>query len=142
MPIVHPSPDTEEPPELHIRSVLLLEDDVLQAIVIRKLLEASDFVVTTVENGADGLREVMAFDFDVIICDMMMPKMPGDMFFLAVSRAKPQLCRRFVFLTGFGHEPKVAEFLAKVGGPVLHKPVPNLKLIEAIRAVAEQPREE
>lgn len=141
MPSVDPFPIPEETRELEIRSVLLLEDNPLQVIVIRTLIEDSGFIVTAVENGVDGLREVMALDFDVIICDLMMPRMPGDMFYLAVSRAKPHLCRRFVFMTGYAHEPKVADFLAKVNGTVLHKPVSGTKLMETVRAVAGQPRD-
>jgi CheY-like chemotaxis protein len=142
MQSAHTSPVAEESQELEIKRVLVLEDDVTQAILMKRLLEDSDFMVTTVENGADGLREILAFDFDVIVCDMLMPKMPGDMFYLAVSRAKPHLCERFVFITGFGHEPRIAEFLGKVKGQVLHKPVSNKKLVETIRFVAGQAPEQ
>ena len=66
--------------ELEIKSILLLDDDVELADTLKLLLESRNYVVTTVKNGVEGLREVMSFDFDVIMCDMMMPTMPGDMF--------------------------------------------------------------
>ena len=66
------------------------------------LLESRNFIVTTVNDGVHALREVMAFDFDVIICDLLMPNMPGDMFYLAVQKTKPELCKRFLFVTGHG----------------------------------------
>lgn len=135
------SPQEASTQELEIRSVLVLEDDVNQAILMKAILEGADFMVTTVENGVDGLREVMVFDFDAILCDMMMPKMPGDMFYLAVSRAKPHLCSRFVFVTGHAGDPKVTEFIERVHGHVLHKPVRPDDLVRTVKRVAEIPRE-
>ncbi len=106
-----------------IRSVLLLDNDVELANTLRDLLEARNFVVTVVGNGADGLREILKMDFDAIICDLMMPQMPGDMFYLAVQRTKPHLCPRFIFITGYGGNPRVEKFLSKAQGTVIMKPV-------------------
>jgi len=135
------SPQEASSQELEIRSVLVLEDDVQQAILLKAILEGADFMVTTVENGVDGLREVMAFDFDVIVCDMMMPKMPGDMFYLAVSRAKAHLCSRFLFITGYTDDEKINEFIQRVHGHVLHKPLRPDDLVRMVKRVAELPRE-
>src|SRR4030095_17078379 len=111
MPGASTSVPGEETSELEIKSILLLDDDVELANALKELLQSRNFVVTTVSNGAEGLREVMALDFDAIICDMLMPHMPGDMFYLAVQRTKPHLCRRFIFITGHSDKPKVTEFL-------------------------------
>lgn len=131
----------DEPQQLEIRSVLLVEDDIELALNLKRLLEERDFMVTTVSNGAEGLREVMAFDFDAIVCDMMMPKMPGDMFFVAVSRAKPHMTRRFVFITGHGGDARVAEFIEKVRGVVLNKPVSGDELVRTINRVTGREQE-
>ena len=131
-----PSASPASSTELEIRSILLLEDDVELALALKSQLEARDFMVTTVENGVDGLREILALDFDAIVCDLMMPKMSGDIFYAAVSRAKPQLCKRFVFITGQGEDPKLAEFIQKVHGLVLHKPFTEEELVQMIEKAA------
>lgn len=120
---VSTSPASLDTPGLEIRSILLLDDDLDLSMALKGLLESRNYLVTTVESGVEGLREVMATDFDVIICDMMMPRMPGDMFFRAVGRTKPHLCARFIFITGHSGNPKVADFIETVGGLVLFKPV-------------------
>jgi len=130
LPRSESSPNTVE-----IRSVLLLDDDVELVETLKMLLETQNFVVTTVTNGVDGLHEVMAFDFDAIICDLMMPSMPGDMFYLAVQRTKPYLCERFIFITGHANNPKFTGFLAQSKGRALYKPVKSEELLEAIRSV-------
>jgi CheY-like chemotaxis protein len=126
--------------ELDIKNILLLDDDVELAQTLKSLLEKHNFIVTTVENGADGLREIISLDFDVIICDMMMPKLPGDMFYLAVERLKPLLRNRFIFITGHNNNPSVSKFLRNVDAVLLEKPFQLSELIEAIMIVENKPR--
>lgn len=124
--------------ELDIKSILLLDDDVSLANTLKLLLESHNFVVTTAYNGVEGLREVMAMDFDIIMCDMMMPRMPGDMFYLAVERTKPHLCDRFIFITGHADNPKVTAFLKGLNALVLYKPVVKEDLIRAISFILKK----
>jgi len=133
-----PSNKGTEPPELEIKSILLLDDDMELVEALKALLESQNFLVTTVENGADGLREIMSLDFDVIICDLVMPHMPGDMFYLAVKKTKPHLCNRFIFITGYSENPRVDQFLKGVNGLVLIKPVLADELVNAISLVRKQ----
>src|SRR4051812_48109995 len=118
-----PSDTMPETSELEIKNVLLLDDDLELADALKELLEAHNFVVTTANDGGSGLREVVEMDFDVIICDMLMPGMPGDMFYLAVSKIKPQMASRFVFITGHRGNAKVDDFLKSIDALVLFKPV-------------------
>ena len=132
------SPNTFTSQDLDIKSILLLDDDVELADTLKMLLESRNFVVTTVKNGVEGLHEIMAFDFDIVMCDMMMPAMPGDMFYLAVQRTKPYLCKRFIFVTGHSDKPKIDDFLKKVDAVVLAKPVVTDELVDAISFVMKK----
>jgi DNA-binding response OmpR family regulator len=134
-----PSP---EPTDLNIKSVLLLDDDIDLADTLKALLETRNYIVTVVNNGVDGVKEVMAMDFDVIMCDMMMPKMAGDMFYTAIERTKPHLLRRFVFITANSDDPKVMDFLRRAECPVLYKPVMLDELIRSISLVIKQAEDE
>ena len=123
------------PTDLEIKNILLVDDDEDLATTLKQLLEAHNFIVTTASNGAEALREVLAFDFDVIICDMMMPKMPGDMFYLAVQKAKPESAKRFLFVTGHADNPKVDAFLKSIDALVIFKPVLTEELVRMISFV-------
>jgi DNA-binding response OmpR family regulator len=114
------------------RCILLLEDERELAVMLREHLESLFYRVTWVEHGADGLRALMTRDYDVIICDMVMPTMPGDMFFYAVQRLKPHLCARFIFITAHRGNPKVNDFLSQMSSRVLHKPFHLDDLLDAI----------
>ncbi len=124
--------------ELEIKNILLVDDDADLAGALKALLEAHNYLVTTVGDGAAALREVMSMDFDVIVCDMMMPEMPGDMFYLAVQKTKPELARRFLFITGHGDNPKVDAFLKANDGLVIYKPVRTEELVQMISLVMQR----
>jgi DNA-binding response OmpR family regulator len=133
------APTHTEPPaestELEIKNILIVDDDEALADTLKLLLESRNFVVTTAHNGAEALREVQSFDFDVIICDMLMPKMAGDMFYLAVQKTKPELAKRFLFVTGHADNPKVESFLRSVDALVVFKPVLTEELVRMISFV-------
>jgi DNA-binding response OmpR family regulator len=115
--------------------VLLLEDDLDLSQSLRDLLAEEGYYVVTVSNGAAGVRELVKQTFDVIVCDVSMPLLPGDMFYRAVQRSKPRLCDRFIFITGENAREPVRRFLQQIDARVLLKPFSGnelLKLIEAI----------
>jgi DNA-binding response OmpR family regulator len=118
-----------------VKSLLMLEDDVNLAEMIRVFLEAHSFEVTWVSDGVEGLRQVMTTDFDIILCDLVMPNVPGNMFYLAVKRIKKRLSERFVFMTGYKTDPNWNGFLAKAHGPVIGKPFALADLLSTIQTV-------
>jgi CheY-like chemotaxis protein len=124
------SPDDTQ--SVACNKVLLLEDDPEFTEIMSSFLTECGYEVTAVENGVQGVHMVMASDFEVILCDMMMPTLPGDMFFRAVERMRPYLCERFVFMTGHRGNPKINDFINSVCGMMLAKPFQMDDLIETI----------
>ena len=118
-----------------VRKILLVEDDPAFQEIMRDFLTESGFTVKAVQNGVEGVHEVLAGDFEIILCDMMMPTLPGDMFYRAVERMRPHLCERFIFMTGHRGNEKVNEFIRKVRGTILTKPFHVDDLLEMIAFV-------
>jgi CheY-like chemotaxis protein len=117
------------------KEILIMEDDVVLAMQLKEALEIQGYVVTVVSNGAEGLKKILATDFSIILCDMVMPNFPGDMFYLAVERVRPRLCQRFVFMTGHKGERKIEKFIRRIRGFMLWKPFEMHVLFEAIKVV-------
>jgi DNA-binding NtrC family response regulator len=129
-------PEAETPGSTERKGkVLLLEDDPQFKEIMNEFLVSQDFDVSSVQNGVEGVHEILARDFDVILCDMMMPTLPGDMFFRAVERMRPHLCNRFIFMTGHRGNPKVNDFIRTVNGTILSKPFHVDDLLEMIAFV-------
>ena len=57
--------------------VLLVEDEQTLAMIIKDTLEGQNFIIHTAADGEEGLR--MFFDLrpDVLVADVMMPRMDG-----------------------------------------------------------------
>jgi DNA-binding response OmpR family regulator len=117
------------------KKVLILDDDAAFADSTRLLLETNGYEVDWAADGVQGIKKIMAHDYAVILCDMVMPNLAGDMFYVAVERVKPHLCRRIVFVTGHQGDRKVDEFIRKVRGLILWKPFQSHVLIETIQAL-------
>ena len=104
------------------RRVLLLEDRDDFREVLHDHLAFGSYEVTSVRSGVEGLREIMKRAFDLIICDMMMPQVGGEMFYWAVTRVRPATAGRFIFFTGHRNNPAIEFFFRRVNATVLIKP--------------------
>jgi DNA-binding response OmpR family regulator len=122
-----------------LRSVLLLDDDPDLAKMLSDFLSAEGYEVTCAPNGVEGMKSIMAKDFAVIICDLLMPNLAGDMFYLAATKVKPGLARRFIFVSGHQANPKWEAFIRSTKAPVLWKPFPSHDLLTCVEAVAHRP---
>ncbi len=122
------------------RNILILEDETALSETLAPFFETNGFSVACVTNGVDGLRQIMARDFAVILCDMMMPNLPGDMFYRAVERTKPHLCKRFIFITGYKGNREIEDFIRKIKGVMLWKPFETTELMDTINMVMRTTR--
>ena len=118
------------------RRVLLLEDRDDFREILRDYLVTRSFQVVSVNSGIEGLREVMNNGrFDVILCDMLMPRMGGEMFYWAVTRVRPATKKRFIFFTGHKNNPAIEFFFKRVNAKILFKPFQLAALDSAISDV-------
>ena len=68
---------TESLESLAGKQVLLVEDNEINQIVARELLEKMGMIVSIASNGLDGFNMTLAGQFDVVIMDIQMPGMDG-----------------------------------------------------------------
>ncbi|HET9954789.1 MAG TPA: ATP-binding protein, partial [Polyangiaceae bacterium] len=102
--------------------VLVIDDDqAVGALVRRALLNDYDVVVVnSAEHALDMLQR--GEQFDVVLCDVMMPQMTGAEFYEAVLRANLSIENRIIFMTGGAFTANAREFLDRVNLPFLEKP--------------------
>ena len=125
------APDVVAPEEttMPMGRLLLLEDrDDFRDVLCDHL--SSKFQVALAPSGVEGLREIRENAFDIILCDMMMPRMGGEMFYWAVTRSRPATAKRFIFFTGHRNNPALEYFFNRVNATVLIKPF-QLKELDA-----------
>ena len=135
---IHIDVEEEARPSAPPLKVLLLEDRGDFREVLRDYLAFCSYHVTSVSSGIEGLRQIMKARFDLIICDMMMPRMGGEMFYWAVTRVRPATRERFIFFTGHKNNPAIEFFFRRINARVLFKPFKLAALDSAIRDVVRK----
>jgi DNA-binding NtrC family response regulator len=79
-------------------------------------------------------------DFDLILTEMVLPGPSGEDFYNEVERVTPELCRRFIFMTGHEAEPRTDNFIRRSRAPMLWKPFPLADLLSATESVRRKER--
>jgi signal transduction histidine kinase len=118
-------------------SIIIIEDETALLAPLRRML-ADRHDVLTFSNPRDGMHSLVERDPpDVIICDINMPEISGLELYREVTRVKPFLADRFVFLTG-GDSDELAQMIQDAPRRVLEKPVHRHELIAAIDQIAHK----
>lgn len=122
-----------------LATVLVVEDD--QAIR-RGLVDALTFqgyAVREAPDGRAGLDAAMASDVDLIILDILMPKMDGFAVLKEVRVAKPQL--PVIIMTARGEEPDRVKGLRDGADDYVVKPFSLPELLARVQAVLRRSAE-
>ena len=120
--------------------VLVVDDNPLIANVVSSLLSAQDYNVHVSENGHEAAQFLEKSAVDLIICDVMMPKMDGYEFQKFV-RARGDLSHiPFLFLTALDDSDEVMQGLASGADSYLTKPFNPRELIALVRGKLERAR--
>lgn len=118
------------------RRVMLVDDDAPLRRAIQRMLErVHDAFVA--DSGESALAELHknGEQYDVILCDLMMPQMSGMEVYERIARERPELASRFIFMTGGAFSKRSSEFLAQCTCPVLDKPFDLDALSRAIATI-------
>ncbi len=121
--------------DLGSASILLVEDDDPNRVVIMKLLERLGLSVTGVTNGLQAYDVLEDGEVDCVISDLRLPFVGGQTLFEQVEQNMPHMASRFVFVTGDYTHPESREFLDQTGQPVIGKPYEVEALLGAVATI-------
>ena len=114
-------------------NVLLVEDEQTLAMIIKDTLEGQNFIIHTASDGEEGLRLFFDIRPDVLVADVMMPRMDG---FEMVRRIRQTDKRTPVlFLTARSAINDVVEGFELGANDYLKKPFGMQELIIRIKAL-------
>lgn len=118
---------------LQLKAVLVVDDDKQLASALQWILADENFLVDVAFDGEEAMLKVKAHEYDAVICDLKMPKLRGDEFYIKASAVRPSLADRFVFITGFATDPNIALFFNKHQVKYLVKPFAISVLINCVK---------
>jgi CheY-like chemotaxis protein len=129
------------PPDLRGARVLLVEDNAVNQLVARKLMEQVGLSVTVAGNGQEALDRLRAAQFDCVLMDVQMPVMDGFETTRAI-RASPELADTCVIAMTANAGSEDRELCRQAGmDDFLAKPVRLERFFEVLgRTVAKRGR--
>lgn len=117
----------------HKPMVLVVDDNPLIVNVIRSLLLSQDIQVATAANGEEALEVLSKRPVDVIVCDVMMPRMDGYQLHHKVRSCAEYTHIPFVFLTALDQAPEVQRGLETGADDYITKPFAPEALIAIVK---------
>jgi DNA-binding response OmpR family regulator len=105
-----------------VSRVLVIEDDSGLRTLVEQYLQAEGYEVVGAADGEEGLRYALGDDFDLVICDLILPKISGQQVCDELIRERPQMAKRVVVATGDVTGEETKAFLKRTGLPHLAKP--------------------
>lgn len=122
--------------DMQNRRILLVEDDKDFLLILADTLRSQGYTVTTAGDGASGLRRFITEGADIVIADVMMPRMDG--FSMAREIRKYSSYVPILFLTARSNIEDVEEGFRIGGDDYLKKPFEFRELIVRIRALLQR----
>ena len=113
--------------------VLVVEDEPALAVAVSEALADAGFDVDRAGDGEEGLTRLTEARYDLIVCDLKMPRIDGMQFYRAMAAATPTLARRVIFVTGDVAGTDAERFLEETGCRWLSKPFRLGDLLRAAR---------
>ncbi len=125
-----------EVPEVTPRKILLVDDDARVRKALCRMLEPKHEVVV-VDSGHAALEHILGGEtFDVILCDLLMPRMTGMELYDRLREIFPVAADRMVFMTGGASSERATRFVQSTSHIVLDKPVEAAALARALHSIA------
>lgn len=114
------------------KQVLVVDDDPVFARTIRRSLKLHDVRTCSAASEAQALLLDGGYSPDLVLCDVFLPGANGNVLHSRVARQRPEIARRFVFVTGGALGKDEAAYLRGSGVSTLFKPVELKSLLELL----------
>ena len=113
--------------------ILIIEDEAAIRRVLTKILseESDSYIVEDAEDGMQGLEKIKNNDYDLVLCDIKMPKMDGVEVLEAVKKIKPEI--PMVMISGHGDMETAIQTMRLGAFDYISKPPDLNRLLNTVR---------
>jgi two-component system nitrogen regulation response regulator NtrX len=113
--------------------ILIIEDEAAIRRVLSKILseENDSYQVEDAEDGLQGLEKIKNNDYDLVLCDIKMPKMDGVEVLEAVKKIKPEI--PMVMISGHGDMETAIQTMRLGAFDYISKPPDLNRLLNTVR---------
>ena len=126
-------------PETGALRILIVEEERGIIDLFVDLMSEMGYEIETAEDGEEALGIIPSYKPNIVVSDIFMPKIDGDILYSRVIEKNPEYADRFIFITGNPIDEKLGEFLAGTGCPLISKPFDILELSSIIQSKIGKP---
>jgi two-component system nitrogen regulation response regulator NtrX len=118
--------------------ILIIEDEAaIRRVLIKILSEENDaYKVEEAEDGLAGIDKIKKEDFDLVLCDIKMPKMDGVEVLEAVKKLKPEI--PMVMISGHGDLDTAVNTMRLGAFDYISKPPDLNRLLNTVRIALDR----
>ena len=124
-----------EPPRGERRRILVVEDEPTVASLVADVLRDEGHDVETLLDSVAALERLNRADFDLLICDLKMPRLDGRALYEDAVRKGRISRERVLFITGDTLRPRTLDFVEGNRLPYLSKPFLVEELTRTVRGL-------
>ncbi|HTR20083.1 MAG TPA: ATP-binding protein [Gemmatimonadales bacterium] len=117
-----PSQEEAAPASSGRLRILVVDDEPHILHYMKATLASWGHAVEVATDGTEAVERALVEPFDVIICDLRMPRLGGREMYDNLASAHPDIARRVIFATGDTVRGDTLQFLESLHRPFLHKP--------------------
>jgi signal transduction histidine kinase len=115
-------------------TILLVEDEIALGTAVAEALVDAGFIVDRAMDGVEALERIGERSYDLIVCDLKMPRLDGPSFYRELEKRNAPLSRRILFVTGDVAGTEAERFLEESGCRWLAKP---FRLKDLLRSASD-----
>ena len=115
--------------------VLVVDDEPALAEAVADALTDAGFRVDRASDGQEALERIQEHAYDLIVCDLKMPRVDGPTFYRTLVKTMPSLKHRVIFMTGDVAGTDAEPFLEESGCRWLAKPFRLGDLLSVAREI-------
>ena len=115
------------------KEILIVDDEPSIVVPIQFLMEQQGYSVLVAENGEDALDAIYKYKPDLILLDIMLPRIDGYEV-CEIVRLDPRYRDiKIIFITAKGREVEIAKGLALGADAYITKPFSNTELVSKVK---------
>jgi len=123
------------------KEILIVDDEPSIVVPILFLMEQQGYSVLVAENGEDALDVIYKYKPDLILLDIMLPRIDGYEV-CEIVRLNPEYRGiKIIFLTAKGREVEIAKGLSLGADAYITKPFSNTELVAKVQELLDNTNE-
>ncbi|WP_457615811.1 sigma-54-dependent transcriptional regulator [Lutibacter sp.] len=121
-----------------MKKILIIEDESAIRRVLKKIISEDNdlYQVDEAEDGLEGIEKIMKDDYDLVLCDIKMPKMDGVEVLERVKKIKPEI--PIVMISGHGDLDTAVNTMRLGAFDYISKPPDLNRLLNTVRNALEK----